>query len=81
MTNLNWFLTNDYKIKKREVGDEDYESQVQFSAREEEQLLVRSLYADNSLEDRALALLNPLAHRVKVGSEVASCWEVLYAAL
>ena len=41
----------------------------------EEQLLVRSLYADNSLEDRALALLNPLAHRVKVGSEVASSWE------
>ena len=41
----------------------------------EEQLLVRSLYADNSLEDRALALLNPLTHRVKVGSEVASCWE------
>ena len=41
----------------------------------EEQLLVRSLYADNSLEDRALALLNPLAHRVKVGSEVASCRE------
>ena len=29
--NLNWFLTNDYKIKKREVGDEDYEYQVQFS--------------------------------------------------
>ena len=41
----------------------------------EEQLLVRSLNADNSLEDRALALLNPLTHRVKVGSEVASCWE------
>ena len=36
--NLNWFLTNDYKIKKREVGDEDYEYQVQFSAREEVQL-------------------------------------------
>lgn len=38
VTNLNWFLTNDYKIKKREVGDEDYEYQVQFSAREEVQL-------------------------------------------
>ena len=31
-------ITNDYKIKKREVGDEDYEYQVQFSAREEVQL-------------------------------------------
>ena len=38
VTNLNWFLTNDYKIKKREVGDENYEYQVQFSAREEVQL-------------------------------------------
>ena len=38
VTNLNWFLTNDYQIKKREVGDEDYEYQVQFSAREEVQL-------------------------------------------
>ena len=38
VTNLNWFLANDYQIKKREVGDEDYEYQVQFSAREEIQL-------------------------------------------
>ena len=38
VTNLNWFLANDYQIKKREVGDEDYEYQVQFSAREEVQL-------------------------------------------
>jgi len=38
VTNLNWFLANDYKIKKREVGDENYEYQVQFSAREEVQL-------------------------------------------
>ena len=41
----------------------------------EEQLLVRSLYADNSFEDRTLTFLNPLTHRVEVGSEVASCRE------
>ncbi len=28
------------------------------------------LHADDSLEDGALALLNPLAHRVEVGGEV-----------
>ena len=41
----------------------------------EEQSLLRCLNADDSLEDRALALLNPLTHRVEVGSEVASCRE------
>ena len=41
----------------------------------EEQLLVRSLNADDGLEDRALALLNPLTHRVEVGSEVAGSRE------
>src|SRR5574344_393320 len=38
-------------------------------------LVVRSLDADNRLVDGALALLNPLAHRVKVGSEVNRSWE------
>ena len=37
----------------------------------EEQRLVRLLYAQHSLEDGALALLNPLSHGVQVGSEVA----------
>lgn len=32
--NMNWHLNNDYKIKKREVGDQEYEFQVQFSARQ-----------------------------------------------
>ena len=37
----------------------------------EEQLIVWILYRDAGLEDGALAVLNPLAHRVQVGSEVA----------
>lgn len=32
VTNMNWHINNDYQIKKREVGEEDYEYQVQFSA-------------------------------------------------
>lgn len=35
VTNMNWRINNDYQIKKREVGDEDYEYQVQFSARQD----------------------------------------------
>lgn len=35
VTNLNWRLNNDYQVKKREVGDEEYEYQVTFSARED----------------------------------------------
>lgn len=32
VANMNWHINNDYQIKKREVGDEEYEYQVQFSA-------------------------------------------------
>jgi hypothetical protein len=35
ITNMNWHINNDYQIKKREVGDEEYEYQVNFSARED----------------------------------------------
>lgn len=35
IANMNWRINNDYQIKKREVGDEDYEYQVQFSARQD----------------------------------------------
>ena len=35
ITNMNWRINNDYQIKKREVGDEEYEFQVQFSARQD----------------------------------------------
>ncbi len=35
VANMNWRINNDYQIKKREVGDEDYEYQVQFSARQD----------------------------------------------
>ena len=35
ITNMNWHLNNDYQIKKREVGDDEYEYQVQFSARQD----------------------------------------------
>ena len=35
VTNMNWRINNDYQIKKREVGDEEYEYQVQFSARQD----------------------------------------------
>lgn len=34
VNNLNWYLGKDYKIKKREVGDQEYEFQVNFSAKE-----------------------------------------------
>lgn len=34
VANMNWLINNDYQIKKREVGDEEYEYQVQFSARQ-----------------------------------------------
>ena len=32
ITNMNWHLSNDYKIEKKEVGDNEYEYSVQFSA-------------------------------------------------
>ena len=35
ITNMNWRINNDYQIKKREVGDAEYEYQVQFSARQD----------------------------------------------
>ena len=35
ITNMNWHINNDYQIKKREVGDAEYEYQVQFSARQD----------------------------------------------
>ena len=35
VANMNWYINDDYQIKKREVGDEDYEYQVQFSARQD----------------------------------------------
>ena len=35
VNNLNWRLNNDYQIKKREIGDEEYEYQVVFTARED----------------------------------------------
>lgn len=34
VSNMNWFINNDYDIKKREVGDEEYEYQVTFSAQQ-----------------------------------------------
>lgn len=35
ITNMKWLLGNDFEINKREVGDEEYEYQVSFSARQE----------------------------------------------
>lgn len=35
IANMNWHLNNDYQIKKREVGDEEYEYQVVFTARQD----------------------------------------------
>nr|WP_294727589.1 hypothetical protein [Prevotella sp.] len=35
ITNMIWRINNDYQIKKREVGDEEYEYQVIFTARQE----------------------------------------------
>lgn len=35
ITNMVWRINNDYQIKKREVGDEEYEYQVVFTARQE----------------------------------------------
>ncbi|MCI6618043.1 MAG: zinc ribbon domain-containing protein [Prevotella sp.] len=32
ITNMNWHLSNDYKIDKKEVGENEYEYAVQFSA-------------------------------------------------
>lgn len=32
ITNMNWHLNNDYKIQKKEIGDEQYEYTVDFSA-------------------------------------------------
>ena len=34
ITNMNWYLNNDYNIKKREVGTDEYEYQVVFTARQ-----------------------------------------------
>ena len=41
----------------------------------EEQLLLGLLDADDGLEDGTLAILNPLTHRVQVGSEINACGE------
>lgn len=35
IANMNWHLNNDYQIKKHEVGDEEYEYQVVFTARQD----------------------------------------------
>ena len=35
ITSMKWLLGNDFEINKREVGDEEYEYQVSFSARQE----------------------------------------------
>lgn len=35
ITNMVWRINDDYQIKKREVGDEEYEYQVVFTARQE----------------------------------------------
>lgn len=35
VANMNWRINNDYEIKKREVGEADYEYQVLFSARQD----------------------------------------------
>ena len=35
VANMNWHINNDYQIKKREVGDQEYEFQVQFTARQD----------------------------------------------
>ncbi len=35
VANMNWHINNDYQIKKREVGDGEYEYQVQFTALQE----------------------------------------------
>ncbi|MDD6553525.1 MAG: zinc ribbon domain-containing protein [Prevotellaceae bacterium] len=35
ITNMNWRLNNDYVIKKRSVGDEEYEYNVSFSAHQD----------------------------------------------
>ena len=35
VSNMNWHINNDYQIKKREVGDQEYEFQVLFSARQD----------------------------------------------
>ncbi|MGI6242339.1 MAG: zinc-ribbon domain-containing protein [Prevotella sp.] len=32
ITNMNWYLNNDYKIDKKEIGDEQYEYTVDFTA-------------------------------------------------
>ncbi len=47
----------------------------------EEQLAVGLLYRQHGLEDGALALLNPLTHRVQVGGEVAGSGEDTLAIL
>lgn len=35
VANMNWHLNNDYQIKKREIGDAEYEYQAQFTARQD----------------------------------------------
>lgn len=56
ITNMNWFLDNDYAIKKREVGELEYEYQVVFSARLEQE------YTDKPKEEsnfRVTATVSP----------------------
>lgn len=35
VSNMNWHINNDYQIKKREIGNTEYEYQVQFTARQD----------------------------------------------
>lgn len=57
VTNLNWHLLNDYKIEKKEVGIEEYEYTVQFSAN----MVVESNDADKAGTERykVSARVNP----------------------
>ena len=34
VANMNWHINNDYQIKKREIGDSEYEYQVVFTAKQ-----------------------------------------------
>ena len=47
----------------------------------EENFLIRLLNRNNSLENGTLTILNPLSHRVQVGSEIHACGENTFMVL
>lgn len=62
VTNMNWRLNNDYQVKKREVGEDDYEYQVQFTARQDVTL------TDGTTKENSFKIISTVSPDGKISS-------------